>query len=64
MVVNYKPILLRLMSFLDGEEYQVDKDFTLAELGILNPDQILRWFNHVTFGEADPPNGHDMNPLI
>jgi hypothetical protein len=64
MVANYKPILVRMMSFLDGAEYLVDQQFTLAELGTLNPDKIMQWFNHVTFGDANPPNGHDMNPRI
>ena len=64
MAPNYKPILVRMMSFLDGAEYRGDHEFTMAELGALNPDKIMRWFNHAVFGNADPPNGHEMNPLI
>jgi hypothetical protein len=64
MVVDYRPILVRMMSFLDEVEYEIDNHFTLAELGRLNPDRIMEWFNNEIFGEALPPNGHDLPPLV
>ena len=45
----YKPILVCMMSFLDEAEYEADKQFTMAELGALNPDKMMEWFNFVTF---------------
>ena len=63
MPTNYKPILICLMSFVNEEEYDADKKFTLAELGELTPEKLMQWFNHVVFGLRHPPNGHDMPPL-
>jgi hypothetical protein len=63
-MANYRSILVRMMSFVDEVEYDPDKHFTLAELGGLNPEKLMKWFNYVTFGDASPPNGHDMPPLI
>jgi hypothetical protein len=63
-MVKYQVILVRMMSFLDEVEYDLDKQFTLAELEGLNPDKLVEWFNYVTFGDASPPGGHDMLPLI
>jgi hypothetical protein len=40
-MVNYRPILVRMMSFLDKVDYEPDKHFTLAELGGLNPDRLM-----------------------
>jgi hypothetical protein len=53
-----------MMSFLDEVQYEADKQFTLVELGRLNPDRLMEWFNFMTFGVANPPNGHDMPPLL
>ena len=44
--------------------YEPDKQFTLAELGVLTPDRIMEWFNFQAFGVANPPHGHDMHPIL
>jgi hypothetical protein len=64
MPTSYKPILIRMMSFVDDEQYDDDKHFTLAELGELTPEKLMEWFNHVVFGSRHPPNGHDLPPLV
>jgi hypothetical protein len=63
-MVNYQPVLIKMMSFLDEVEYEADKQFTLAELGELTPDRLMEWFNFMAFGVANPPHGHDMNPVL
>jgi hypothetical protein len=60
---NYKPILVRVMSFLDDEEYNECENFTQEQLGGLTPNKLMLWFNDVTFGVSEPPTGHDINPL-
>jgi hypothetical protein len=40
-MVNYQPVLIKMMSFLDEVEYEADKQFTLAELGELTPDRLM-----------------------
>ena len=64
MVNCYRGVLIRMMSFLGEVQYEADKQFTLAELGRLNPDRLMEWFNFMTFGVVNPPNGHDMPPLL
>jgi hypothetical protein len=63
-MVRYQPVLIKMMSFLDGVEYEADKQFTLAELGELTPDRLMEWFNFMAFGVANPPHGHDMHPVL
>lgn len=60
----YKKYLIRLMSFLDNEEYAADHQFTNERLGQLTPADLMRWFNMETFGQENPPVGHDLNPIV
>lgn len=51
------------MSFLNNEEYDNDKEFTQAELGELTAENIMRWFHRKTYGQPDPPTGHNLPPI-
>ena len=59
---TYKPILARMMSYLDDQIYDQDENFTEQQLGALTANDVMRWFNFETFGVPDPPNDHDMIP--
>jgi hypothetical protein len=63
---TYKAILVRLMSFIDDQEYNTtDYEFTEQQLlGTLTADAVMRWMNQQTFNNADPPHGHNLNPLV
>ena len=61
---TYKPILLRMMSYLDDEEYEKGTVFTQAQLGALTENLVMRWFNFEVYEVAEPAEGHDLNPLI
>jgi hypothetical protein len=56
---NYKPILVRVMSFLDDEEYNEYENSTQEQLGGLTPDKLMMWSM-----PTEPPTGHDMNSLV
>ena len=43
---TYKPILVRLLSFLDDADYENDNEFTIECLDQLTGADFLRWFNH------------------
>jgi hypothetical protein len=60
----YQSVLVRLMSFLDGVEYNVNQNFTQEQLGGLTPNKLMLWFNDATYGMSEPPTGHDVNPLV
>jgi hypothetical protein len=62
MPTSYKPVLVKVMSFLDDVQYDANEDFTQEQLGGLTPNKLMLWFNDVTFGVSEPPTGHDMNP--
>ena len=47
----YKPVLIRLMSYLDGTEYSKETEFEADRLKELTPDDIMRWFNKQVFGD-------------
>jgi hypothetical protein len=64
MVLVYQTNIVNMMSFLDEVEYDRDKQFTVAELGVLTPERIMEWFNDMTFGVRNPPRGHEMLPLL
>jgi hypothetical protein len=64
MVVVYQSNIVNMMSFLDKVEYERDKQFTVAELGVLTPERIMEWFNDMTFAVRNPPRGHEMLPLL
>ena len=59
---TYKPTLIRMMAFLDDQEYANDQAFTIERLGQVTASDVLRWFNSVTYGVPEPPTGHDLNP--
>jgi hypothetical protein len=60
----YKRYLVRLMSFLDDEDYAIDHEFTNQRLGQLTPADLMRWFNRETFGVENPPLGHNLDPIV
>jgi len=61
---TYKPILLRMMSYLDDEEYERGTVFTQAQLGALTENSVMKWFNHEVYDVPEPEEDHDLNPLI
>ena len=40
---QYKPYLIKLMSFKDGVNYASDREFTNEELAQITPETIVRW---------------------
>ena len=61
---TYKPTLVRMMAFLDDQDYDNDTNFTQEQLGNLTATDVLKWFNFVTYGIPEPVEGHDLNSLI
>ena len=57
-------MLIRLMSYVDDEEYEQNQEFTMAQLGTLTPANLMKWFNNETFGNPEPPENHDLNPVV
>ena len=51
---NYKSVLARLMSFLDGVTYEPGHEHGVERLGNLTPEDLLLWFNHKCFGTPTP----------
>lgn len=62
--MTYKPILVRMMSYLDDEEYERDTAFSQAQLGALTENLVMKWFNFEVYEVPEPLEGHDLNPLI
>ena len=60
---DYKPYLVKLMSFLDEEDYDKDHEFTPEQLGELTPAMLMRWFNLQVFGVEVPPAQHELPAL-
>ena len=63
---TYKPALVALMQYLDQPEdaYTVDTGFTQVQLGALAPAMIMRHFNFRAFEVPEPPEGHNLAPLV
>jgi hypothetical protein len=63
---SYKPILIEMMSYLDqpAVAYTVDHEFTQEQLAALTPASIMQFFNFRAFGVPNPPQGHDVDPLL
>ena len=62
---DYKPLLVKLMSHLDGIEYDNDHEFSLDQLGELTADSVMmKWFNTIVLGLESPPFGHDIRPQL
>ena len=58
--VSYKSTLCRLMSYLDGLQYDKDHVFSYAQLATLMPTDIARWMRFRAYGTAEP--GPNVNP--
>jgi hypothetical protein len=61
---QYKATFIKMMSYLDGEDHGTQVEFSPERLGQLTPSDLVRWFNYQTFGEPEPPHGHNLNPTI
>jgi Pre-mRNA cleavage and polyadenylation specificity factor len=61
---NYKPTLVKLMSYLDGVEYSNDDEFSQDQLGQLTADGVIKWFNVLVLGVESPTFGHDIRPQV
>ena len=61
---TYKPTLVRMMAYLDDQDYNNDQEFTIARLGQLTASDVMKWINFEVFGVPEPPEGHDLNPLL
>ena len=57
---QYKPYLIKLMSFKDDIEYEADHQFTKEELALITPEIIVRWMCLKVYGNPDP--GPNDNP--
>ena len=51
---TYKPILVRMMSYLDDEEYEKDTAFSQAQLGALTENLVMEWFNFEVYKVPEP----------
>lgn len=61
MTNRYKPELLGFMSFKDGVKYSSDREFTMAELLRITPDDLCRWMNEQAYGDSVPNDA--MRPV-
>ena len=57
---QYRPSLIKFMSFKDGRNYPKDHEFSTEELSSITPQQIVRFMKLKVYGTPDPP--HDANP--
>jgi len=58
---DYKPILLRLLSFLDNQHYEKGHVFTQQRLNEIKPDDVRRWMCVQTYHTPEPEA--DADPL-
>ena len=58
---KYKATLDTFMSFVHGQEYRREKEYTVEERNALTPNDVVCWMNLKTFGIEDPPV--DANPV-
>ena len=59
---KYKATLDTFMSFVHGQQYRREKEYTVEERNALTPNDVVRWMNVKTFfGIEDPPV--DANPV-
>ena len=59
----YAPVLKKLMTFVNNEDYPDNYVFSNEELGALTPTSVMLWFNDRMFGDSEPRVGHNMTPL-
>jgi hypothetical protein len=57
---DYKPILIRFMSYRDNVAYPREHEFTADYFGQITPTEVARWMCSVAYGIAEP--GPDDNP--
>ena len=50
----YKRVLQKVMSHIDGIDYDTDHEHSRERLGSLTPEDLLLWFNHKCFGSSTP----------
>ena len=50
----YKPVLIRLLSYLDSTPYSRETEFEDERLRELTPEDLMRWFNKQVFGSEAP----------
>ena len=50
------------MSYLDGTQYTANHEFDQARLGELTPHDLMRFFNHFTFGTETPAD--NATPIV
>jgi hypothetical protein len=58
---NYKPILIRFMSYRGNVAYPRNHEFTAEDLGQITPTEVVRWMCSVAYGNFEP--GPDDNPI-
>ena len=51
---QYRPSLVKFMSFKDGVNYPKGQQFTRNELAAITPEQLTRWMQLKVYGTADP----------
>lgn len=56
MVHPHNRTLVKLMSHLDGVDYEEDATFTQDQLSVLTPQHVMRWLNHKVWGDQFPPD--------
>ena len=58
---QYKPSLIAMMNFKDGNRYNDSHEFTTEELVKVNPNDIVRWMKMKVYGTPDPTE--EQNPV-
>jgi regulator of replication initiation timing len=59
---DYKPILVAFMAFKDNTHYERDTEFTVEQLGVVQPTDVVRWMQFKAYGVPDP--GPDARPTL
>jgi hypothetical protein len=57
---QYRPSLVSLMRFRDGINYAKDQQFSRAQLGSIQPEELVRWMKRQVYGNPDA--GQNDNP--
>jgi hypothetical protein len=60
MATKYHAVLVRFMTFTNGETYGDDHQFVQDELAPLTPDDVTRWLCEQAYGTTEP--APDANP--
>ena len=51
---SYHATLLKMIGYLDGVQHAKGTEIPQARLRTLTPSDLMRWFNHITFGTENP----------